>query len=839
LKRRIFAIGLVLFLIAILLGCGSATQDRATGLEKLADAGSLADPTVTIELKDSNGNPLSGGKAYYKGGPVSPGTWFNFGTTGSDGKCSKGLTSSYTYSFKVEYNKTTGQKDGVYVGTDPITVSFQTSSITVELKTCAGTGLSGGTVKYRGSVSSGTWFTFGTTGADGKVSKEMFPGNWWFQVFYNNTGSEAKQQDVGANPLVTFTTTKVTLYYSGSIKYRGNPSSGTFFTFTKPSMEMLPGTIKFKFGNYETAVVVSGCSMNKVVNTLILKDHNGNPLSGGTARGGFGSNYGTWHVSGSTDANGVLLDIRDVGSQPGNMSYEIRYNSTTQVKTQDVSVNSVFQFQTILLTLRLQTCGGTPLDGGNPRYGPGSTYTTWWFPGGVTGSSAPGETAAEFFPGTYSFEMLYKSTAEAKVSVVIPNANTMLTWQTTKVTLQYSGAISYGGATGDSTWFNKPSMELLPGTYKFHFRDAGRMDLTFSGCEFTRSVFALKLINSGGSGIAGGTGQYYDSGWQNIPGSTGADGILLHAIPGLKNTLSFRMTYASASQQKSQNIATNSIVVFQTKLVTFKLLDSTNAEITGAGTQYYAGGWKTFGGGTTTTIMELLPVSYSFRVSYAGASQQKSQNVGADPDVVFQTVPVTMKLLDSNGTTELNAGAEYYAGGWKTFGGGTTTTTMELLPVSYSFRVSYAGASQQKSQNVGTTPLVQFQTTLVTMKLLDSAGTTQLNAGAEYYAGGWKTFGSGTTTTTMELLPVSYSFRVSYAGASQQKSQNVGTNAVVVFQTGQVHSDSGNCTQYYASGWKAFTQDMELLPVNYAFRFSDGFPQTSYTIVAGTTTNIH
>jgi hypothetical protein len=198
-----------------------------------------------------------------------------------------------------------------------------------------------------------------------------------------------------------------------------------------------------------------------------------------------------------------------------------------------------------------------------------------------------------------------------------------------------------------------------------------------------------------------------------------------------------------------------------------------------------------------------------------------------------------MKLLDSNNTTALSAGAQYYAGGWNTLGGGTTTTSMELLPVSYSFRVSYGGASQEKSQNVGTNPDVVFQTALVTMKLLDSNNTTALSAGAQYYAGGWNSFGGGNTTTTMELLPVSYSFRVSYAGASKEKSQNVGSDAAVVFQTGQAHSDSDNCTQYYASGWKAFTQDMELLPVKYAFRFSDGFPETSYTIVAATTNPIH
>jgi hypothetical protein len=199
---------------------------------------------------------------------------------------------------------------------------------------------------------------------------------------------------------------------------------------------------------------------------------------------------------------------------------------------------------------------------------------------------------------------------------------------------------------------------------------------------------------------------------------------------------------------------------------------------------------------------------------------------------------VTFKLLNSK-NNELTGGTEYYAGGWNMFGGGTTTTNMELLPVSYSFRVSYAGASQQKSQDVGTNPLVQFQTILVTMKLLDSSNN-ELAGSAQYYAGGWKTFGTSTTTTTtsMELLPVSYSFRVSYAGASQQKSQNVGADPNVVFHTGQVHSDSGNCTQYYASGWKAFAQDMELLPVNYAFRFSD-ISQKSYKIMAATTTHIH
>jgi hypothetical protein len=101
----------------------------------------------------------------------------------------------------------------------------------------------------------------------------------------------------------------------------------------------------------------------------------------------------------------------------------------------------------------------------------------------------------------------------------------------------------------------------------------------------------------------------------------------------------------------------------------------------------------------------------------------------------------------------------------------------------------------------------------------------------------------------MALSPGSYIFQITYAGAVEQKSQNVASDPTVVFQTVQVHSDSGKCTsyipvatvptRYHAVGWQTFTQDMELLPGTYMFRFSDGTKETSYTLVVGAAKHIH
>jgi hypothetical protein len=139
----------------------------------------------------------------------------------------------------------------------------------------------------------------------------------------------------------------------------------------------------------------------------------------------------------------------------------------------------------------------------------------------------------------------------------------------------------------------------------------------------------------------------------------------------------------------------------------------------------------------------------------------------------------------------------------------------------------------------------------VTVKLLDSKGNGLTGGVVQYYSGGWKSFGTTGSdgTVSMALSPGTYIFRISYAGGSQEKSQDVASDPNVVFQTVQVHSDSGKCTSYIqvakvptrytGAGWQTFSQDMELLPGTYMFRFSDGTANTSYTLVVGAVMHIH
>lgn len=347
------------------------------------------------------------------------------------------------------------------------------------------------------------------------------------------------------------------------------------------------------------------------------------------------------------------------------------------------------------------------------------------------------------------------------------------------------------------------------------------------------------LVDSTGAGLAGAVVSYYQGSWQPF-GVTGADGRARLALPA--GNYSFRVELGGGSVQKSQDTGTSPVVSFQTVNVAVRLRDSAGSPLDTGTADYYAGSWRAFGttnGGEARR--EMLPTTYSFAMTYLGGRVQVNQNVALNAVVTFQTRLVTTRLRNSQGAPLDTGAAEYYAGIWRAFGttqGGEVSR--ELLPISYSFAMTYEGGRIQATQDVSANPVVTFQTREVVVGLRSSANLPLDGGIVEYYAGSWRPFGTTAAgEARKELLPTSYSFAVRWAGGRFQLMQNVATSPSVVFQTGAVLSDSGTCTSYYATSWKPFAQGIELLPGTYPFTFSSGTPsQQSFTIAAGVANHI-
>jgi hypothetical protein len=244
------------------------------------------------------------------------------------------------------------------------------------------------------------------------------------------------------------------------------------------------------------------------------------------------------------------------------------------------------------------------------------------------------------------------------------------------------------------------------------------------------------------------------------------------------------MNYASASKDKQQDITTNPIVVFQTVKAQVQLQNSQGTLIDTGIVQYYSGSWLLLGTTTNgTATKELLPNSYSFRMNYAYASKDKQQDISTNPTIIFQTVNMAVQLKNSHGALLDTGTVQYYSGAWRSFG--TTvngTATKELLPNSYSFRMTYAYISLDKTQDLSSNATVSFSTVLCTIEVKNPQNQLVDSALASYYSGAWRQIGNTVGgVITRELLPVSLSFRVKYGTQQIDKTQNLSTNNLVEF----------------------------------------------------------
>jgi hypothetical protein len=358
----------------------------------------------------------------------------------------------------------------------------------------------------------------------------------------------------------------------------------------------------------------------------------------------------------------------------------------------------------------------------------------------------------------------------------------------------------------------------------------------------------VKLINSSGTKLTGGALQYYEGSWKDAVNNN--DGTFF--VNTTAKTISLRMTYEYGTQTKSNITVGPDTVVFQTVNTQIQLQDSKGSFLDTGAVQYYGGAWRSLGATISgVASKELLPGNYSFRMTYAYASKDKQQDISANSTVVFQTVNAQVQLQNSQGGLMDQGTVQYYSGAWRDFGVTTNgVASKELLPNNYSFRMAYAFASKDKQQDIGANPTVVFQTVNASVQLENSQGSLMPSplgdqGTVQYYAGAWRDFGNTTGgVANKELLPNSYSFRMTYEYVSLDKTQDLSTNSTVSFSTvlctirvknAQSQPVDGATASYYSGAWRQIGTTVngevtrELLPVNLTFRVNYGTQQQDKT----------
>ncbi len=460
-------------------------------------------------------------------------------------------------------------------------------------------------------------------------------------------------------------------------------------------------------------VIDDGGDVDGVIIRVI--DSQGDPIEGVRVQ----YQAASWYEAGDSDHNGeVLVSIPERFST---ITARAHYHGGRVDIRQNIRENPEIEFQTVRTTVMLQDSDSKPLEGGRIQY----VYSSW-AEFGVTDST--GEAAMELLPTTYTFRMSY---AEGRVDIKQNiGDNPVVLFQTVPVT--------------------------------------------------------VRLEDSEGTGLEGGKIIYVRAGWQDY-GVTGEDGNAHREL--LSGTYTFRMSYAEGRVDIKQNISENPVVLFQTVPVTVRLEDSEGTGLEGGKIIYVRAGWQDYGvtGEDGNAHRELLSGTYTFRMSYAEGRVDIKQNISENPVVLFQTVPVTVRLEDSEGTGLEGGKIIYVRAGWQDYGvtGDDGNAHRELLSGTYTFRMSYAEGRVDIKQNISDNPVVLFQTVPVTVRLEDSEGTGLEGGRVRYVRASWQDFGftQSDGNALKELLIGTYTFRMYVDKSYENQKANINGATLITFIT--------------------------------------------------------
>lgn len=458
--------------------------------------------------------------------------------------------------------------------------------------------------------------------------------------------------------------------------------------------------------------------------------------------------------------------------------------------------------------------------------------------------------------------------SDHRTVTVNENQTTRVDFYTTKVTVRYAGSVAFGGPSGDRAWFKggaaDASKELLSnGTNPTMFRMSSSAGFvrtpvswpiaTGTGKSTYVTLMAMQVKKNDGTGLAGVKADYKPGMYTyHAPGSTDSNGLLGWAYQhpmGLAQGVDVTAFSNGTRQTKSFDSRTDNLFKFQTTQLTVHYNDTMMFYYSG-----YASNWN-------GSPMEVFPGTYPIKFrswvpqeSPAGAYAQTSITVPDPASGPVEKTAVVVRFHSSTGAGLVGSVA-YYRSGWNYPGVSTNMRTdwntpgatplntpgagvflMDGAPTNIAVALFYNGQHQQlANQNPQTKPLAYFKTGNVDVKLVDSHNAGLAGGSASYYANGWHSIGTTDSSgvLSLEMLPGSYAFSMSYAGTSEQLNGQPVTlpSSTITFQTGPVYdSTGGSVSSYYANGWRTFHDGMELLAGQYWFGFNDATPQAKFTL---------